>query len=133
MDENRNALPGLDDYSAAIRELLEERFHDIPWNEEMKGPALSNRLEGTIAADGVTFSGEDKDGEAGFITFMIYVVAADQTETRLESISWDIREALNQVDFMDAHVMSITYGVAPGQRGRNPGTAVIEYRVKAYL
>ena len=41
MDENRESLPGLDDYSAAIKELLEEQFPDIPWNEEMKGPALS--------------------------------------------------------------------------------------------
>lgn len=133
MDENRESLPGLDDYSAAIKELLEEQFPEIPWNEEMKGPALSNRLEGTIAADGVTFSGEDKDGEAGVMTFMIYLVAPDQTATRLETLSWNVRAALNHVDFMDAHVMSITFGVAPGQRGRNPGTAVIEYRVKAYL
>lgn len=133
MDENGEYLPGIDDYSAAIRELLEEAVPEIPWNEEVKGPALSNETEGTIAADKVTFSGQDKEDEEGVITFMIYIVVPDQTENRLETLSRKVRKVLNEADFMDGHVASITFGIAQGQRGRNPGTAVLEYLVKACM
>ena len=101
MDENGEYLPGIDDYSAAIRELLEEAVPEIPWNEEVKGPALSNETEGTIAADKVTFSGQDKEDEEGVITFMIYIVVPDQTEIRLETLSRKVRKVLNEADFMD--------------------------------
>lgn len=60
MDENGEYLPGIDDYSAAIRELLEEAVPEIPWNEEVKGPALASETEGTIAADKVTFPARTK-------------------------------------------------------------------------
>lgn len=133
MDENGEYLPGIDDYSAAIRELLEEAVPEIPWNEEVKGPALSNKAEGTIAADKVTFSGQDKEDEEGVITFMIYIVVPDQTEIRLETLSRKVRKVLNEADFMDGHVASIEFGIAKGQRGRNPGTAVLEYLVKACM
>ena len=125
MDENGEYLPGLDDYSAAICEILQEAVPEIPWVEEVKGPALGAAATGTIAADSIKFSGQDKVDEEGVITFMIYIVVPDQTKNRLETLSRKVRKVLNEADFMDGHVASITFGIAQGQRGRNPGTAVL--------
>lgn len=36
MDENGEDLPGLNDYSAAIRELLEEKVPEVPWVRKLK-------------------------------------------------------------------------------------------------
>ena len=133
MDENGEDLPGLNDYSAAIRELLEEKVPEVPWSEEVKGPALSNGIEGTIAADRVVFSSSDKTDEDGAITFMIYILAPDQVEIGLENLCMKVRRVLNGADFVDGHVEAITFGVAQGQRGRNPGAAVLEYKVRVCM
>lgn len=46
MDENGEYLPGIGDYSAAICEILQEAVPEIPWVEEVKGPApVSDRSE----------------------------------------------------------------------------------------
>ena len=39
MDENSEYLPGISDYSAAICEELQEAVPEVPWTEEIKGPA----------------------------------------------------------------------------------------------
>lgn len=131
MDENGEYLPGIGDYSAAICEILQEAVLEIPWMEEVKGPALSAGAAGTIAADSLRFSGQDKLDEEGTIAFNVTIIVPDQAALRLEDLAMKVRKALNGTDIMDGHVESIQFGIAQGQRGRNPGAAVLVYNVKA--
>ncbi len=131
MDENGEYLPGIDDYSAAICEILQEAVPEIPWVEEVKGPALGATATGTIAADSIKFSGQDKVDEEGTISFNVTIIVPDQSALRLENLAMKAREALNGTDIMDGHVDTIQFGIAQGQRGRNPGAAVLVYNVKA--
>ena len=133
MDENGEYLPGIGDYSAAICEELQEAVPEVPWTEEIKGPALSAGLSGTIFADEIKFEALNKIRDEGTITFGITIVAPDlgKLETPLEELAMKVRKALNRMDVLDGHVTKIRFGVSPSQRGRNPGTAVLFYDVKA--
>lgn len=133
MDENGEYLPGIGDYSAAICEILQEAVPEIPWTEEIKGPALSSGLSGSIFADEIKFDEMNKICEEGIITFGISLIAPDLSElkTPLEELSMKVRKVLNGMDVLDGHVTKIHFGVAPGQRGRNPGAAMLFFDVKA--
>ena len=131
MDENGEYFPRIDDYSAAICEILQEAVPEIPWVEEVKGPALRADATGTMAADSSKVSAEEKADEEGTISFNVTIIVPDQSALRLENLAMKAREALNGTDIMDGHVDTIQFGIAQGQRGRNPGAAVLVYNVKA--
>lgn len=132
MDENSEYLPGISDYSAAICEELQEAVPEVPWTEEIKGPALSAGLSGTIFADEIKFEALNKIRDVGTITFGVTIVAPDlgKLETPLEELAMKVRKALNGMDVLEGQVTKIRFGVSPSQRGRNPGTAILFFDVK---
>lgn len=117
----------------AILEALQAGVPDISWTAKIAGVATSNKVEGTIACDRVTFEYDSKNSLVANATYFVYIVDLNSTND-VDGLADAAFQCLNNEDLggvlIVGDVVRINYGIAPGKP--NSSAVLLEYAVKYY-
>ncbi len=114
-----------------IMGLLQDQLPEVHWNSLVTGASRTNRLEGTISCDRVTYVEMTKSGRKGVMSYSIYLMDTQSIEG-VDALADKLDELLTRYDDLGgwcsgSRVKEIIFGVAQGKS--NAGLALINYEV----
>lgn len=112
-------------------DLLQDQIPEVHWGTLVTGANRTNRLEGTISCDRITYQEMTKQSRKGVLTYSIYLLDTQSIEG-VDEIADEIDAILTQYPDLggwctDSRVKEIIFGAAQGRA--NVGVALISYEV----
>lgn len=116
----------------AILSALQENV-PISWTTKVFGVATSNKVEGTIACDRVTFKYDSKNSLVATATYYVYIVDVN-SQVNVDALADAVFHCLNNDDLdgvlIVGDIVRISYGIAPGKP--DSSAVLLEYVVQYY-
>ncbi len=111
--------------------LLQDQMPDVHWGSLVTGANRTNRLEGTLSCDRITYKKKKKNGRKGVLSFSIYLLDTQSIEG-VDALADELDAILTQYPDLggwctDSRVKEIIFGAAQGRA--NVGVALINYEV----
>ena len=111
--------------------LLQDQMPDVHWGSLVTGANRTNRLEGTLSCDRITYQEMTKNGRKGVLSFSIYLLDTQSIEG-VDALADELDAILTQYPDLggwctDSRVKEIIFGAAQGRA--NVGVALISYEV----
>ncbi len=111
--------------------LLQDQMPDVHWGSLVTGANRTNRLEGTLSCDRITYQEMTKNGRKGVLSFSIYLLDTQSIEG-VDALADELDAILTQYPDLggwctDSRVKEIIFGAAQGRA--NVGVALINYEV----
>ena len=114
-----------------IMGLLQDQIPEVHWSSLVTGAGRSNKLEGTVSCDRITYVEMTKSGRKGVLTYSIYLLdtasveGVDALADKLDALLTKYHELGGWC--IDSQVKEIVFGVAQGKT--DAGMALITYEV----
>lgn len=111
--------------------LLQAEIPNVHWGTLVTGANRTNRLEGTVSCDRVTYTEQTKTARKGTMTYSIYLMDTKSVEG-VDVIADTVDDVLTIYSDLggwctSSRVKDIIFGAAQGKN--NVGIALIEYEV----
>lgn len=114
-----------------IMGLLQDQIPEVHWSSLVTGAGRSNKLEGTVSCDRITYVEMTKSGRKGVLTYSIYLLDTASVEG-VDALADKLDALLTKYHDLggwciDSQVKEIVFGVAQGKS--DAGMALITYEV----
>lgn len=114
-----------------IMGLLQDQIPEVHWSSLVTGAGRSNKLEGTVSCDRITYVSMTKSGRKGVLTYSIYLLDTASVEG-VDALADKLDALLTKYHDLggwciDSQVKEIVFGVAQGKT--DAGMALITYEV----
>lgn len=114
-----------------IMGLLQDQMPEVHWSSLVTGAGRSNKLEGTVSCDRITYVEMTKSGRKGVLTYSIYLLDTASVEG-VDALADKLDALLTKYHDLggwciDSQVKEIVFGVAQGKS--DAGMALITYEV----
>lgn len=114
-----------------IMGLLQDQMPEVHWSSLVTGAGRSNKLEGTVSCDRITYVEMTKSGRKGVLTYSIYLLDTASVEG-VDALADKLDALLTKYHDLggwciDSQVKEIVFGVAQGKT--DAGMALITYEV----
>ena len=114
-----------------IMGLLQDHIPEVHWSSLVTGAGRSNKLEGTVSCDRITYVEMTKSGRKGVLTYSIYLLDTASVEG-VDALADKLDALLTKYHDLggwciDSQVKEIVFGVAQGKT--DAGMALITYEV----
>lgn len=114
-----------------IMGLLQDQIPEVHWSSLVTGAGRSNKLEGTVSCDRITYVEMTKSGRKGVLTYSIYLLDTASVEG-VDALADKLDALLTKYHDLggwciDSQVKEIVFGVAQGKT--DAGMALITYEV----
>lgn len=114
-----------------IMGLLQDQIPEVHWSSLVTGAGRSNKLEGTVSCDRITYVEMTKSRRKGVLTYSIYLLDTASVEG-VDALADKLDALLTKYHDLggwciDSQVKEIVFGVAQGKT--DAGMALITYEV----
>lgn len=111
--------------------LLWDQLPEVHWSSLVTGASRTNRLEGTVSCDRITYQEMTKTARKGIMSYSIYLMDTQSIEG-VDTLADKLDDLLTKYDDLGgwcsgSRVKEIIFGAAQGKS--NAGLALINYEV----